>query len=464
MRLTYKKAIDLSKLPKLYNRIQWPQTVGYVVNFYYGDVSGNIEIIDFDIKTKYLKLKYLESVFHMSTSDFRYCRLGFKANGINNNFKFDINTQFINENRNMTIIDKEYRKSGSVTHKYYKYHCNICGWNDGWLSESSLKNGGGCGCCAKQTTVTNINDINTTHPELMKFIYNKNDGLTHTSGSKHSIDVICDNCKHVFNYPIRQLVKLGRVPCPKCCDNLSYPNKFIYNTLLQLDIDFENEKSFEWSNGRRYDFYIPSINCIIEANGVQHYRNVDGFRYTYEEIHKIDIEKHNFAINNGIENYIEIDCRKSNKEFISKNILDSNLSNLLNLDNINWCQCDKFCNKSIMYEVCKYSYENNNTSALELSKHFKIGKGLIISYLKRGSDIWDWVQYDPKIEQEKVYDKLSFKIEIFKDDKSLGVFKSITHLSNISFEKFGIKFGVHALIKAYRNNSIYNGYTFKIVK
>ena len=30
---------------------------------------------------------------------------------------------------------------------------------------------------------------------------------------------------------------------------------------------------FEWSENKRYDVYIPYLNCIVENHGEQHYNN-----------------------------------------------------------------------------------------------------------------------------------------------------------------------------------------------
>ena len=41
---------------------------------------------------------------------------------------------------------------------------------------------------------------------------------------------------------------------------------------MQLGINFEKEKDFEWSNNKRYDFYVKEKSCIIETHGLQHYK------------------------------------------------------------------------------------------------------------------------------------------------------------------------------------------------
>ena len=48
------------------------------------------------------------------------------------------------------------------------------------------------------------------------------------------------------------------------------------------------------------------------------------------------------ALRNGIDEYIIIDCRKSNLNWIKNNILDSSLVNIFKLDDIDWELCDEY--------------------------------------------------------------------------------------------------------------------------
>ena len=60
----------------------------------------------------------------------------------------------------------------------------------------------------------------------------------------------------------------------------------MFNLLKFCDIDFIQEKSFDWDvekYKRRYDFYIPSLNTIIELNGKQHYEPVIFGDFTHDE-------------------------------------------------------------------------------------------------------------------------------------------------------------------------------------
>ncbi len=62
--------------------------------------------------------------------------------------------------------------------------------------------------------------------------------------------------------------------CKRCGDGISYGEKFVYSMLCELNIDFITQLShitFSWCEKYKYDFYIPSINTIVEVHGRQHY-------------------------------------------------------------------------------------------------------------------------------------------------------------------------------------------------
>lgn len=171
--------------------------------------------------------------------------------------------------------------------------------------------------------------------------------------------------------------------CPICGDYITFPEKIIISLLKYLHIEFEPQKKFKWSNKKRYDFYIPSINCIIETNGNQHYTNC----FTQDDISN-DKYKQQLAKQNGITNYISVDIRYSKLEYAKNSIINSELPRLLNFKeyNINWNEI--FINslnstiKSIIiaWNTQKYSVE-------ELACLYQLSTSTITSYLKIGNKL-----------------------------------------------------------------------------
>ena len=69
-----------------------------------------------------------------------------------------------------------------------------------------------------------------------------------------------------------------------------------------------------------------------------------------------DKNKYELAINNGIKpsNYIVIDCRYSDLDFIKNNIINSRFNKIFDLSNIDWLKIGQDSEKSIVKEVCDY--------------------------------------------------------------------------------------------------------------
>ena len=119
----------------------------------------------------------------------------------------------------------------------------------------------------------------------------------------------------------------------------SYPERFMNAVLESMHIEFYREQVFPWSKGKRYDFYIPGMNAIIEVHGAQHYEG--GFEYfgghNLEQERENDSQKEQAAKKNGILNYIVVNAMSSAFAYL-KNSLCSNadFGKLFNLHTIDW--------------------------------------------------------------------------------------------------------------------------------
>lgn len=187
---------------------------------------------------------------------------------------------------------------------------------------------------------------------------------------------------------------------------MSYPEKFMYSVLEQTEVNFERELSFRWSKGRRYDFYIPSFNCIIETHGAQHYTGsfeTIGGRSLIEEIEN-DENKMQMANLNGIDLYIVIDCRKSESDYIKMNILKSDLKYLLDLTKVNWLKCHEDTTSTSAKEACDL-WNSGIKNTVEIGKILKIDRSTIGMYLKQGVKL-GWCDYDPLVVRRENVEKI----------------------------------------------------------
>ena len=191
------------------------------------------------------------------------------------------------------------------------------------------------------------------------------------------------------------------------CDNVagSYPEKFFQSFLRQLQVKFKKQLThlnFEWIGSYLYDFYLYDYNTIIETHGAQHYEErINSCWKSLEEEQENDRRKQELALNNNIEHYITLDCRKSEKDWIRKSIMNSILPELLHFkeDDVDWDKCDyEAVYKNILIEICNYWNEHKEeyVSTGTLSKIFDISPERVGAYLKKGAEL-KICDYDPKV-------------------------------------------------------------------
>ena len=282
----------------------------------------------------------------------------------------------------------------------YRCKCVKCGF----VQEKSIGNlnkGRGCPVCSNKIVVRGINDLATTHPHILKFIVDKEYAYTHTYGSGDPVTARCPNCGREKEITLSNLIKYDSVGCRYCGDGVSYPNKFITSFLEQVGVCFKREKKFSWSNNKLYDFYIPEYNTIIEAHGKGHYCQY-GFcsvgGRSLESEQENDKYKRQIALHNGIENYIEVDCRYSTKDFISGSLKSNEkIKEVFNIDfnNIDWDKCHNNSISNLIIEVCNFYNKNSTLSTSKIGEIFHLSKVTISTYLKNGNEL-GICEYNPK--------------------------------------------------------------------
>ena len=266
----------------------------------------------------------------------------------------------------------------------------ICDLNHPFPSKvCHRKDGSNCPYCAGQKLLVGFNDMWTTNPELASLLANPEDGYKYMQSVKVKLDWKCHDCSEIIRDKMTYSIKNQGLKCPICNDKKHFPEKVVYTLLSELKQVFINDTTFEWSDNRRYDFYIPSLKVIIETHGEQHYRrtfdNIGG--RSLEEEQANDKYKYEMAIQNGIipENYIVIDSSKSDFDFIKDNILKSRLSDFLNLSGVDWNKIAKLTMETLLKKVS--SLWNDGDSVNKISKKVNLNKNLISIYLRKASEI-----------------------------------------------------------------------------
>ena len=298
--------------------------------------------------------------------------------------------------------------------------------------------------------------IAINYPELIKYFANKDDAYKYSAGSGIEVEMICPMCGAIVYKSPRRLVERG-LSCLCCSDGISWPNKFMFNILDQLDVDFKREVTsttcgFEWIKyGYRYDFciWLKDKPVLIEMDG--HYHFQDGYK-TYDEVHDIDIKKDQMANENGID-VVRIDCNYKDMherfDYIKNNILRSSLADILNLNIVNWRNAYIFANNNNnIYLAARYWNEGMNSKDIE--KKLKVSKSSTRSYLIIASQLklcdYDSQKSKARGAEFRISNNVRCKpIVLFYNQEMIGVHPSASDLHRLSYDLYGKKFSLSVI-------------------
>lgn len=221
----------------------------------------------------------------------------------------------------------------------------------------------------------------------------KENAKKYSYGCSQKIDWICPNCGEIVkNKSIYKVISKKHVPCLKCSDGVSYPNKYMHSLLTQLDIDYTSEYMPSWIKPKRYDFYIPKLNLIIEMDGNLGHGNKTFDGKSISETLSIDLYKDEKANEHGIK-VVRIDCKLSDSDYIKNNIINSELSTLLKINDVDFLLCNKFAYNSLKIKVC--DIWNKYHEMKNIIEETKLPRITIIRYLKDCAK-YGLCDYNPK--------------------------------------------------------------------
>jgi hypothetical protein len=294
-------------------------------------------------------------------------------------------------------------------HGYFVVNAEIHMNGIGRCPKCYLSRSKSCANISGRVISVSRNTLRIERPDLIKYLKHEEDADKYSMGSKHKIDMICPDCGEHKSTTISNIVKNG-FKCSVCSDGISMPEKFCINVLKSIDVDFIRQKSFDWSEKKRYDFYVPSLDLIIETHGIQHYV-FSGMGSQPEIVQANDDYKYQIAINNGIKpnNYVVINCANSTLEWFRENFLIS-LQNYICLNDINWQDVWAKSQKSITTQAWDmWKNKTNNITTKDLSDEFKVNTCTIVEWLKKGAEC-GVIKYDPKEEMRKCQKRTIKKI------------------------------------------------------
>lgn len=304
------------------------------------------------------------------------------------------NDQYIKElleiNNNIDVLEEYINAHTNIKHK-----CKTCHYE--WYARpGNILSGKGCPVCSGHKIGQPPEYKNSIwaseHREYFSKYLTEEQMKQFSPNSNQKITIKCPDCGKEKIISIDNLLNQG-LSCI-CGDGRSYPNKFMYEFLRQVGVEYIAEYSPEWANKKIYDIYIPSLNCIIENHGIQHY---DGCfercgGLTLLEEQENDKLKQHIALKNGIKNYIVLDCRKSKLNWIKNSIINSTLFDLLNINenDIDWNKCNNVFKPNLI----KMSSDlwNDGLKIKDISKKLNKSRHTISSYLSKAKD-FGWCEY-----------------------------------------------------------------------
>ena len=152
------------------------------------------------------------------------------------------------------------------------------------ITPTNFYNGNRCPYCSNHHGKVHPKDsFGTLYPSKAKHWSSNNNKtafeVSSRSGDKYKF--ICENCGEEFD---KRLADLNRSNCGVICNNcnsssLEQKTKEIlekYNIKYKREVSFENLLG-EGNSPLRFDFYLPDYNVLIECQGIQHERWIEGW-------------------------------------------------------------------------------------------------------------------------------------------------------------------------------------------
>ena len=283
------------------------------------------------------------------------------------------------------------------------HKCNVCGhiWP---VKPTQLLSGKGCPVCGGLTIGPAPEYKNSIWASEYKNFFSKyltEDQMKNlTPHTTKKIKIKCPDCGNIKEVRIHDMTRRG-FSC-MCHDGHSYPNKFVFNVLSQLNLTITPEYSPQWAKDKRYDDYIHGYNIIIENHGLQHYKNVNFNTRTLEDEQQNDRYKYNLAMNNAISQYIVLDCRRSDMDWIKKSIMNSALPQILRFDefDIDWVKAAEYASSNLKKRAAELFNDGHNIN--QIANILIKDSTSIRNWLKEATKI-GWCNYTPKNPRKPVY-------------------------------------------------------------
>ena len=441
------KWIDFSQFPtNERGNILWKQSVGKVVEFFYNNEKHVIEILDYGIPNKnYINVK-IDDMSPKVVNIQKIKNLGFSDLFKKPSYLYNVGDVV---NGSM-VLEQLYIKEAcenNIRRKYYRCKCLIDDY-EYVIRESDLKRGKRCQMCIC---------LATTHPNIVKFLLDKDDGYKYTYGSSKHIWAVCPICGYKKYIKVEELVYNGGISCPRCSDGLSYPNKFAFNVFEQINTqyeDYHSEYSPNWAGKMRYDNYIllkDGHEIIVEMDGGFHYNEYGKRSARNDALKNALAEEHGITV-------IRINCfyNKITERFdLVKNRFIDAMKEYFDLSNIDWNSANEAGISNRIVDVASYYNSHPHMTNQHIANHFHVNVVTIRHYLTVGErlGLCTYIRHDPN------RNKTSIPLLLYGPDGSIiGSFISARQMAEFMKDK---DFNVASINESSRLGKPYKGYIIK---
>ena len=301
--------IDLSTLPKRGKSIDWKST-NHRVPFKYHDIEGHLHLkySPSQSKTVLIDVTYNNTTFTQQVTNLKRVKLNYITTQNKKYTMQDYQVGDIVKGCEILAIKKK-----SDTYFYLVY--NIKEEVHGTISNQKLK-------AIRTNNYVPHHTVPQSkmlyhHKHIHKYVVNRGDLFNYRHTSRKYIQTVCPNCHIERRVRVADLIR-DTYSCTCSKSYSSFGERVTQAYLDVLGVDYIREYKFKSLGLKRFDFYLPEFNTVVEVHGIQHYQEVTGYM-CHKTTKQSDIEKRQFCKDNGIQ-YVEIDARRSTFKHIIGNL------------------------------------------------------------------------------------------------------------------------------------------------
>ena len=198
--------------------------------------------------------------------------------------------------------DKKYGfRCEDCKHEFVSSLCNITAKNGRWCpycGGNYLCKNDNCNYCFEKSFAS--------HEKSKYWNYDLNEVTPRdiVKGTEKKYSFTCNVCNHIFSSMISDITRKdgSATWCPFCKNKTE---RKLYDWLITLFPDLVRQYKPEWCKSPLtniclpFDFYIPSLNIIVEVDGPQHFKQISNWA-SHLHTQSRDLFKMKMALDNGI--------------------------------------------------------------------------------------------------------------------------------------------------------------------